>query len=190
MPKRNTSITDFLLCMMCVCVHSGVCELGGHVPAIAHVWKPEKDLSCQLYFGPSPLFFHCAHQLACVWRFLCLSLPSMVLEDAAIADSSTSRYMIWILRIWIQDLHGKALLPPEPSPQKSPLMTTFPLIQATMYVGRLHMESIKVSYSWGTASFLICEHEHNWPRVVILEYTSNFSVQSWLYGKGFVLASF
>lgn len=92
MPKRNTSITDFLLCMMCVCVHSGVCELGGHVPAIAHVWKSEKDLSCQLYFGPSPLFFHCAHQLACVWRFLCLSFPSMVLEDA-IADSSTSCYM-------------------------------------------------------------------------------------------------
>lgn len=93
MPKRNTSITDFLLCMMYVCVHSGVCELGGHVPAIAHVWKPEKDLSCQLYFGPSPLFFHSAHQLACVCRFLCLSLLSMVLEDAAIADSSTSCYM-------------------------------------------------------------------------------------------------
>lgn len=70
MPKRNTSITDFLLCMMCVCVHSGVCELGGHVPAIAHVWKSEKDLSCQLYFGPSPLFFHCANQLE-----IPLSLP-------------------------------------------------------------------------------------------------------------------
>lgn len=38
--------------MMCVCVHIGVCELGGHVPATAHVWKPEEDHSCQVYFGP------------------------------------------------------------------------------------------------------------------------------------------
>lgn len=128
MPKRNTSITDFLLCMMCVCVHSGVCELGGHVPAIAHAWKPEEDLSCQLYFGPSPLFFRCAHQLACVWRFPCLSLPSMVLEDAAIADSSPSCYMSSTdLNSGPQNYMAKHFYPGAISTEK-PLITTFLLI--------------------------------------------------------------
>lgn len=107
MLKHNTSITDFLLWMMCVCVHIGVCELGGHVPATAHVWKPEEDNSCQVYFGPflrqGGLLFHCSHQLACVWRFLCPSLPHPC-SCRMLLLQTLPFPVTWVLRIWIQDL--------------------------------------------------------------------------------------